>query len=265
MEKSDMQTSPTTRALIIAAGQGTRLSAQADLKPLIRIRGVPLIQRVIEQGVNAGLCEFYVTVGYQHQRLEEFLVQLREQLGVAITTIHNPHWQLGNGSSVLAARAHLEPPFVLMMADHLIEPRLVRTLTAHSLARDQVMLAVDRDLDNSWVDLDDVTRVRTREGRIKAIGKQLSDFDCYDTGVFHCSAGLFDALQVSARAGRHNLSDAIQTLADQGLVSTVDIHGAFWIDIDSPNMMALAEQWLQNPRNPAPAAVHLDQNREAKG
>ncbi len=163
MKKSGMQTSPTTRGLIIAAGQGTRLSAQADLKPLIRIRGVPLIQRVIEQGVNAGLCEFYVTVGYQHQRLEEFLVQLREQLGVAITTIHNPHWQLGNGSSVLAARAHLEPPFVLMMADHLIEPRLVRTLTAHSLARDQVMLAVDRDLDNSWVDLDDVTRVRTRE------------------------------------------------------------------------------------------------------
>ncbi len=258
-----MQTSPTTRALIIAAGQGTRLSARADLKPLIRIRGVPLIQRVIEQGVNAGLCEFHVTVGYQRRRLEEFLIRLREQLGVAITIVHNPHWQLGNGSSVLAARAHLKPPFVLMMADHLIEPWLVRALTAHRLVRDQVVLAVDRCLDNPWVDLDDVTRVQTSDGRIRTIGKQLAKYDCYDTGVFHCSAGLFDALEDAARADRHGLSDAIQSLAKQDLAGTADIHGAFWIDIDSPAMLALAEQWLADPQNPAP--VHLNQNREAKG
>ncbi len=259
-----MQISPTTRALIIAAGQGTRLGTPADLKPLIRIRGVPLIQRVIEQGVNAGLCQFHVTVGYQHRHLEEFLMRLREQLGIAITTIHNSRWQLGNGSSVLAARAHLKPPFVLMMADHLIEPRLIRALTDRRLTQDQVILAVDRDLANPWVDLGDVTRVRTRDGRIRAIGKQLSDYDCYDTGVFHCSTGLFDALQDSARAGRHNLSDAIQNLAAQGLAGTVDIHGAFWIDIDNPAMVTLAEHWLRDPSNAALPA-HLNPNRETKG
>ena len=263
-----MHTSPTTRALIIAAGQGTRLGTLGDHKPLVPIGGVPLIQRVIEQAVSAGLSEFHVTVGFQHERLVEFLVRLREQLGVAITPVHNPHWQLGNGSSVLAARTHLKPPFVLMMADHLVEPRLIRSLLAHPLVGDQVRLAVDRGLDNPWVDLDDVTRVRTRDGQIAQIGKHLPDYDCYDTGIFHCSAGLFDALENRARADRHGLSDAIQALADQDLAGTADTRGAFWIDIDNPAMVALAEQWLQDPGHaptdtPPPARAKLE--REAKG
>ncbi len=55
---------PTTESvrmqcLIIAAGEGSRLRQNGSCKPLTPILGVPLIERVIRSGLEAGADDFY--------------------------------------------------------------------------------------------------------------------------------------------------------------------------------------------------------------
>ncbi|RKZ43891.1 MAG: hypothetical protein DRR16_11900 [Candidatus Parabeggiatoa sp. nov. 3] len=46
------------KCLIIAAGQGTRLKSKGDIKPLVPLLGVPLIERIIRSAIEGGADEF---------------------------------------------------------------------------------------------------------------------------------------------------------------------------------------------------------------
>ncbi len=47
------------KCLIIAAGQGTRLKAKGEIKSLVPLLGVPIIERVIRSAVKGGADDFY--------------------------------------------------------------------------------------------------------------------------------------------------------------------------------------------------------------
>jgi choline kinase len=232
------------QGLIVAAGQGTRLRSLALSKPLAPVNGVPLIDRVIDNARAGGIGSFVIVTGFEAARVETFLESLAIQKGVRIETVRNDQWERANGLSVVAAAPCLEPRFVLMMADHLIEPSVFTDLMASSLEADCVMLAVDRRLDNSLVDLDDVTRVRTDdEGRILAIGKGIDNYDAFDTGAFLASHALIDAIRDDVEAGGvGGISEGMRRLAAEGRAWTFDIGDRFWLDIDDEAAHGQAER-----------------------
>jgi choline kinase len=121
------------KCLIIAAGQGTRLKAKGEVKPLVPLLGVPLIERVIRSAIEGGASEFVVITGYEGEQVSKFLQQLAKRLNVAITLIQNDDWQKENGFSVLKARDVLKEPFLLLMADHLFDPAIIRSLQEQTL------------------------------------------------------------------------------------------------------------------------------------
>jgi len=65
------------KCLIIAAGQGTRLKKKGEVKPLVSLLGVPLIERVIRSAIEGGATEFYVVTGYQEMLITNFLKHLK--------------------------------------------------------------------------------------------------------------------------------------------------------------------------------------------
>lgn len=232
------------QGLIVAAGQGTRLRSIASSKPLAMVAGVPLIERVIGNAQAGGISEFIVVTGYEADQVENFLQTLARRTGVRIETVRNPNWRLANGHSVVAAAPRLGERFVLMMADHLVEPSIFVDLLASPLEADAVTLAVDRRLDNPLVDLDDVTRVQTDgAGRILAIGKGLKDYDAFDTGVFAASHALIGAIRDDAAVGgAGGISEGMRRLAAQSRALTFDIGDRFWLDIDDETAHGHAEQ-----------------------
>ena len=64
------------KCLIIAEGQGTRLKSKGEVKPLVSVLGVPLIERVIRTAIDAGADDFYVFLGYKAQQVSSFLAGL---------------------------------------------------------------------------------------------------------------------------------------------------------------------------------------------
>ena len=251
------------KCLIIGAGKGSRLRLRGDSKPLIPILGVPLIERVIRSAREAGADDFYVVTGYHGERVRTFLKGLSDRTGIRITTIVNGDWEKANGLSVLKARQYLTDPFLLLMADHLFEPSIAREMLEIPLAQGEISLAVDRNICNSLVDMGDVTRVKTEGGKINNIGKDLTDFNGFDTGIFVSTPAVFDALERCAEeSGDTSLSGAVRVLAAQGRAKAVDINGHFWIDVDDPAAVRRAENALSadlaDKLNDGPVSRHLN-------
>jgi myo-inositol-1-phosphate synthase len=231
------------KAVVIAAGQGSRLRSIAASKPLAELVGVPMIERVAETALMSGIDELVVVTGYEGEKLEGFLDSFADRRGLKLTHVRNDDWTKPNGLSVLAAEPLVGERFVLLMCDHLFDPTILRDLLHQPMGEDEVVLAVDRRLDNRLVQANDVTRVDVSEdGRIVSIGKDLEKFSAYDTGIFLASRALFAAIHEEIEAGgAGSISGGMQRLADKGKARVFDIGARFWIDVDDTLAFEQAE------------------------
>ena len=238
-----MTSLPKTKAVIMAAGQGSRLRELGPSKPLTHVGGVPLIERVIRTAVEGGADGIVVVVGYLGEQVKAFLEQLAPRVGVPIETAPNPDWQKSNGRSILAAAHLIDAPFHILMADHLFDPQIMRLLRASPLPAGAGRLATDANLTNPNVDLDDVTKVLHEGGRIVQIGKTIPNYNAFDTGVFYVSPALVDAIKASiAETGDDSLSGGVRRLARDSKMEAVDIGTRDWIDVDDPAAHGLASR-----------------------
>lgn len=233
------------KCLIIIAGKGSRLKSLSNSKPLATLLDVPLVERVIRSALEAGVDGFYAVVGYRGDQVRAFLAELAEKIDVPVTVIENDDWEKANGLSVLKAKKFLNEPFFLLMGDHLFDSAIARKMIDFPLAENEIVLAVDQNLKNPMVDLDDVTRVMAEEGLIQNIGKGIEEYNCFDTGIFLCNPALFSALeQSSLDFGDDSLSGGVRVMAREGRVRTMPVDGMFWIDIDDPERYRQAESYL---------------------
>ena len=232
------------KCLIVAAGQGTRLREKLELKPLIQLRGMALIEHVIMRARAAGIDEFVIVSGYRGDELRAALDEISVRQDVPITHVENDEWARANGVSVLKAKDLLGTPFILTMCDHLVDADILRGLMQAPLEENGVMLAVDYNITDPLNDPDDVTRVQSEDGRIRAIGKLMPEFDCFDTGVFLCSPTMFEALEESQTLGDDSISGAMNVLARRNRAYVFDVQDKPWIDVDDLVAYEKAERLL---------------------
>ena len=229
------------KCLILAAGQGTRLKERGEVKPLVPLLGRPLIERVVCSAIDGGADEFYVVTGFEGETVTNFVEELAEKLEISITTIENENWQKENGYSVLKAKTHLQEPFFLLMSDHLFDPIILHTLQDHPPNQGEIVLAVDTNLTNPLIDLEDVTRVDTSNGLIRNIGKSIDHFSAFDTGIFLCTPALFGALEKAGDSYQDTtLSAGIRVLAKSRCARCLRTD-RFWIDVDDEVAFKKAE------------------------
>lgn len=225
-------------AVLLAAGEGSRLRGVAASKPLCPVGGTPLIDHAIERMAAAGIARVVVVLGYRAGDIRAHLAS--REWPVAIETVRTPDHRQPNGVSVLAARAAVAGEALLAMCDHLVSPALYRRM-AEAGAGEGLRLGIDRRLGHDWVDPLDVTRVATEGDAIVAIGKELEPHDCYDTGVFAIGPALFEAL---AGLDAPSLTEGVRILAARGMAKAVDCSDLDWIDVDDPPALAKAESWV---------------------
>jgi CDP-L-myo-inositol myo-inositolphosphotransferase len=235
------------RALIIAAGKGSRIGSKTNYrpKPLISVGGLPLILRTIYTAREVGVREFVVVTGFLADELENFLSSNAPQ-DITVRFVYNELWERPNGWSVYKAKDEFQDgePFFLMMSDHVTEPSLLKILAAKPLSGRSCRLAVDFN-PSRVPDIEEATKVWVdEEGLIRRIGKQIKDFNGVDTGFFLCSGEIFTALEEALAEGKETLSDGIQKLADRGLMESADIGSIFWQDVDNEEDLRRAESYL---------------------
>ena len=112
------------RAIFIAAGFGSRLVPITfnTPKPLVRVHGVRIIDRLIEACLEAGINEIYIVRGYLGELFDQLLYKFP-----MIKFLENPMYNEANNiSSVLVARYMLSNAYVFE-ADLLISnPKIIK-------------------------------------------------------------------------------------------------------------------------------------------
>jgi 1L-myo-inositol 1-phosphate cytidylyltransferase len=227
-------------AILLAAGEGSRLRSVAPLKPLCEVAGRSLLAHALQGFAAAGLKRAVIVLGYGADKILAHIAARPWPL--AVETVKVADYRSPNGTSVLAAEPLVRAEEALLaMCDHLVEPSLYR-LVAETGASTGARLGVDRRIDSGCVDIEDVTRVQTAGDRILAIGKGLIPYDCFDTGVFAIGPALFAALD-GLKAP--SLTEGMRALAAQGTALTVDCGDLGWIDVDDESSLEKADRWAK--------------------
>ncbi|HIE47286.1 TPA: CDP-alcohol phosphatidyltransferase [Candidatus Bipolaricaulota bacterium] len=216
-------------AVILAAGEGRRMGG-GEPKPLRRVAGREILYRTVSALRDLGVEEFVLVVNPDHRaRFEGFL----RKLGVPAEIVLNPSPEKGNGYSLYLAREAVSGPFLLVMGDHIYGEGFLRRAVAGEGA------VVDPE--PRFIDRDEATAVRVRDGRVADIGKGLRDPDAYDTGCFVLDPSVFAAAaELVAERREVELADVIRRAAPPVHI----VPGEFWTDVDTPADLRRASRLL---------------------
>jgi len=238
-----MSHSSVVEAVILAAGNGTRLAGMSGLpKPLVPVAGRALLDYIVGALRDTGIDRVHVVTGYKCEQIRAHTFSPSPP--AEVSWLHNPEYHRPNGLSVLAAEGVVRSPFLLLMGDHLFEPGMLREFLSEPCPPEGGVLATDARIGRIF-DLEDATKVETHAGLLRKIGKLLPSFNSVDTGMFLFSDRVFAALRASVGAGAASLSAGVAVLAAAGAMRTWDVGDRCWIDIDTPAAWAEAERLAQ--------------------
>jgi len=234
------------KVVIIAAGKGNRLWIKTNGTPktLLPFAGGTVLSTIINNFMRAGLTRFVLVLGYQAEVIEHY-IKTTELPGAEVEFVFNPDWHLGNGISVQAAHPLVgEEPFILSMSDHLVTPSALK-MVAGSGDGDNTLL-VDRRVKQIF-DIDDATKVLAEGKRIVKIGKELSEYNAIDCGIFKLTTRFFTAMQNQRKKGKESISAGIQELIRNDDMQAVTIgQNDFWIDVDTPEAYHHAQTYFKS-------------------
>ena len=251
------------KALIIAAGNGTRMQpvTRGRHKSLMPLLGLKIIERVVLGAKEAGIYEFVIVTGYKGKKLREFLGD-GTKYGISISFVQNDDWEKANGISVLAAQKYFRENFVLLMSDHVFDPSTLKKIQRLKLKNNECALAIDRNL-KSALDVEDTTKVVVKKGRVVNIGKNIENYNAFDTGMFFCSPNIFSVLKKTTSIGKNSLTNGMNVYVKQGKLRILDNKGKFWSDCDTYKDVKFAEKkLLANLSKPADGILSKKFNRK---
>lgn len=222
------------KAVIIAAGMGSRIKDQTDGSPktLLPFKDGTILSTILNNIAQAGISEFVIIVGYKSEQIINYLSK-NENFGFQITIVNNNEWMKGNGISVLAAEDSVgEDEFLLSMSDHIVSISAIKKIA--DVVSNKNLLLVDPDIENNF-DIDDATKVEVDGINIINIGKEISNYNNLDCGIFRLNESFFSAMREQLKDNNESISAAINELIKKREMQAVLIEDEdYWFDIDTP-------------------------------
>jgi len=233
------------KAIILAAGQGSRLGHLVDNRPkcLIDFNGRTLLDRQLDTLAANGVDEAVVVTGF-HDDLVEQAIAARSG-GPRVRTVFNPFYKVAdNTGSLFMARDELSGDCLVWNGDTLVS----RSLMAKVVGNDRLGICVSIDRKDAYDD--DDMKVVEDGGRLKAIGKRLEGgVNAESIGLLAFRAGgserFRDAIEKAMRTPEGTTIwylRVINQIAQSSDVWTLDIAGEEWGEVDFPPDVETAKE-----------------------
>jgi choline kinase len=247
------------KAIILSAGQGSRLGHLVDDRPkcLIEFGGRTLLDRQLDTLAANGVGEAVVVTGFHDDMVNASVA--RRSGGPKVRTIYNPFYKVAdNLGSLFMAREELTGDCLVWNGDTLVSDALMAKVVGNDRAG--ICVTIDR---KDGYDEDDMKVVVEGDGRLRAIGKRISK------GVNGESIGLLAFRSGGAERFREAIERDIRApegttiwylrvihhLAETSEVWTFDINGEEWGEVDFPEDVERARElvaaWDSNRPNVA--------------
>ncbi|MDX8400573.1 MAG: nucleotidyltransferase family protein [Gallionellaceae bacterium] len=214
-------------AVIMAGGEGTRLRPlTADIpKPMVKIGGVPLLERQIERLANVGIERVYISVNYLSHIIEGYFGD-GSNFGIEISYLREQE-KLGTAGALSLLPECPDGPIMVMNGDILTTSDLDSLHSFHlNHGAAITVAAIDHRVDIPY-------------GVIRADGPFVTGLVEKPSERFLCNAGIYavspEALGLLPSGGYSNMTDLIDIcLARDFPVSVFPVH-EYWNDIGTPD------------------------------
>ena len=234
------------QAVILAAGEGTRLRPLTEDKPkvLVEVDDKPLIEYAFDALIDIGVSEFVVVVGYKKEQLMERYDDAYE--GVPITYAHQRE-QLGLAHALLTAEPYIDDDFMLMLGDNVFQANLGDVVNRQQEDRADAAFLVE---EVPWDEASRYGVCDTNEyGEITRVVEKPDDppSNLVMTGFYTFTPAIFHAchlVQPSDR-GEYELPDAIDLLIQSGRTIDAIRMDGWRVDVGYPEDRDEAERRIE--------------------
>jgi choline kinase len=219
------------QVVLLAAGLGSRLGSLTTALPkaLIEVGGTPLAVHALRFAARLRPSRLVVVGGFGFPLLAAALERATAAPGAALplTLVENPRFRDGNLLSLLAARPLLDDDFLLLNVDHIYRPAIAALVTPPA-ADVTAFIDTDRALGG-----DDMKVERDGRGRVQRIA--LSRY-----------LAAADDVLASDGPGAHVERVLARLAQSEHPPLCRDISGYGWLEVDTPDERARAEEALRD-------------------
>jgi glucose-1-phosphate thymidylyltransferase len=252
------------KGLVLSGGKGTRLYpiTYTSAKQLVPVANKPILFRVIESIVEAGIEEIGVVVGDTAPEIQAAVGE-GKRFGARITYIPQEA-PLGLAHAVKISQDFLgEDRFVMFLGDNVIQggiSGLIREFqsSAHNC---QIVLTHVAEPQHYGVAL-------LEEGRIVRLVEKPRDppSDLALVGIYMFDENVFEAVNAinPSWRGELEITDAIQWLVEAGYDVHPYVHEGWWIDTGKPGDMLDANRLVLEELEPR-IEGHVDRDSKVNG
>lgn len=235
------------KAVVLAAGEGTRLRPLTEEKPkgMVEVDGKTILTHCFEQLAELGADEFVVVVGYLKQSIIEHYGD--EFDGIPITYAHQRE-QNGLAHALLTVEEHIDNDFMLMLGDNIFQANLEDVVRRQQEDRADAAFLVEE------VDWDEASRYgvcdTNKYGEVTDVVEKPEEppSNLVMTGFYTFSPAIFNACHLvqPSNRGEYEISEAIDLLIQSG--RTIDAIGleGWRVDVGYPEDQEEAEDRLQD-------------------
>ncbi len=208
---------------IMAGGFGTRLHplTKETPKPLLKVGDKPILDTIIEQFVDFGFSNFYISTHYMPEKIQNNFID--KDLGdISIKFIHEERPLGTAGSLGLLPKDISELPIIIMNGDLLTKVDFSRLLDFHEENKAEATMCV-REYD-----------FQVPYGVIKMEGHKVKEIKEKPVHKFFVNAGIYilnrKLIQKIDGSAYLDITDFLEGELDIGGVNAFPIH-EYWLDI----------------------------------
>lgn len=217
------------KALIMAAGRGTRISRYIEGKPkcMVDIGGVKLIEYTVQELLERNINHIGIVLGYRLEELERVLSKY------PIAFYYNYFYEVTNSiASAWFARDFIDDDMIMMNADVFAEKDIIDGL--FGTGQETVLLS-----DSRRKEMADY-KLYYEDNQLIKFGKELegNDISGEYVGIARISKDFLDAfkarLQSLIQKGQYNMwwEDVLYSFVGERPIYVRDVAGKFWAEVD---------------------------------
>lgn len=230
-------------AMVLAAGQGVRMRPLTDSmpKPMVRLKGRPLIDHVLDRIADAGVARAVVNVHYLADQIE---AHVAKRTAPQIVISDERALLLETGGGVVNALPKLGPePFLIHNSDSVwiegVGSNLERTFAAWDAEKmDALMLLASATTSLGYEGCGDFSM--GTDGRLERRGeRQMTPF--VFTGVSIAHPRMFEGMPNEP----HSLNRPWDIAIDKGRLYGIRLDG-LWMHVGTPEALVEAERWIES-------------------